>query len=116
MIAGHSPRNQQPSANEITRPDLPPVPKPSTMSPPPAAPSGFEPPRPHSSPPANQPTLQPFVGSYLNSPDPHAVSQLTTASPEVTSASRPFSYYILLAVSAVALFAISMFVTILVLR
>jgi hypothetical protein len=44
------------------------------------------------------------------------VSQLTTASPEITSASRPFSYYILLAVSAVALFAISMFVTILVLR
>jgi hypothetical protein len=55
------------------------------------------------------------VGSYLNSPDPQAVSQLTTT-PQVTSASRPFSYYILLALSALALFAISMFVTILVLR
>jgi hypothetical protein len=85
------------------------------MSPPRATPLGFEPPRPHSSPPAYQPSQQPFVGSYLNSPDPQAVSQLTTT-PEVTSASRPFSYYILLAVSALALFAISMFVTILVLR
>ena len=116
VIAGHSPRNQLPTANEITRPDLPPVPKPTSMSPPPATPSGFEPPRPHSSPPAYQPSPQPFVGSYLNSPDPQAVSQLTTTPPEVTSASRPFSYYILLAVSALALFAISMFVTILVLR
>jgi eukaryotic-like serine/threonine-protein kinase len=115
VIAGHSPRNQLPSANEITRPDLPPVPKPTSMSPPRATPLGFEPPRPHSSPPAYQPSQQPFVGSYLNSPDPQAVSQLTTT-PEVTSASRPFSYYILLAVSALALFAISMFVTILVLR
>jgi hypothetical protein len=85
------------------------------MSPPSAAPSGFEPPRPHSSPPAYQPTPQPFVGSYLKSPDPQAVSQLTTT-PKVVTASRPFSYYILLAVSALALFAISMFVTILVLR
>jgi eukaryotic-like serine/threonine-protein kinase len=116
VIAGHSQRNQLPTANEITRPDLPPMPKRSAMSPPPAAPSGFEPPRPHSSPPAYQPSPQPFASSYLNSPDPHAASQLTTASPEVTSASRPLSYYILLAVSALALFAISMFVTILVLR
>jgi serine/threonine protein kinase len=114
VIAGRSPRNQQSTANEITRPDLPPVPKPSAMSPPSAAPSGFEPPRPHSSPPAYQPTPQPFVGSYLKSPDPQAVSQLTTT-PKVVTASRPFSYYILLAVSALALFAISMFVTILVL-
>jgi hypothetical protein len=44
------------------------------------------------------------------------VSRLTTAPPEVAAASRPVSYYILLAVSALALFAISMFVTILVLR
>ena len=99
VIAGHSPRNQLPTANEITRPDLPPVPKRTSMSPPPATPLGFEPPRPHSSPPAYQPSPQPFVGSYLRSPDPQAVSQLTTT-PKVATASRPFSYYILLAVSA----------------
>jgi eukaryotic-like serine/threonine-protein kinase len=116
VIATHSPRNQLPTANEITRPDLPPVPKPSSMSPPRATPSGFTPASPYSSPPAYQPTRQPFTGSYLSSPDPHAVSRLTTAPPEVAAASRPVSYYILLAVSALALFAISMFVTILVLR
>ena len=116
VIAGHSPRNQLPTANEITRPDLPPVPKPSAMSPPPAAPLGFEPPRPHSSPPAYQPARNHSPAVISIRQIPHAVSQLTTAPPEVTTASRPFPYYILLAVSALALFAISMFVTILVLR
>ena len=44
------------------------------------------------------------------------MSRLTAAPAELTAGSRPVSYDILLAVSALALFAISMFVTILVLR
>jgi eukaryotic-like serine/threonine-protein kinase len=116
VLATHSPRNPLPTANEITRPDLPPVPEPSSMSPPPATSSGSAPASPYSSQPAYQPTPQPFAGSYLSSPGPQAMSRLTTAPPEVATVSRPISYYILLAVSALALFAISMFVTILVLR
>lgn len=49
------------------------------------------------------------VGSYGS-------SQLTTLPPATPTRSRPVSYYILLRVSALALFAISMFLTILVLR
>jgi hypothetical protein len=41
---------------------------------------------------------------------------LTTPPPEALTSSRPASYYVLLGVSALALFAISMFITILVLR
>src|SRR6186997_2404267 len=63
VIAGHSPRNQLPTANEITRPDSPPVPKPTSMPPPPVTSLGFDPPKPHSSPPAYQPSPQPFGGS-----------------------------------------------------
>jgi crotonobetainyl-CoA:carnitine CoA-transferase CaiB-like acyl-CoA transferase len=78
--------------------------------------SGFEPPNPYASAPAYQPASQAFAGSYLGSGDPDAVSQLTTSPPDVAVPSRPVAYYILLAVSALALFAISMFVTILLLR
>jgi serine/threonine protein kinase len=116
VIATRPARNQPPAVSEITRPDLPPVREPPPMSPPPGTPSGFEPPSPYSSSPAYQRTPQPFAGSHVTSPDPHAISRLTTAPPEVTAGSRPVSYYILLAVSALALFSISMFVTILVLR
>ena len=67
-------------------------------------------------PPAFQPPPQPLAGSYFSSGDPYALSQLTTPPPEALTPSRPVSYYVLLGVSALALFAISMFLTILVLR
>jgi len=116
-VATHqSPDTQPPIASEITRPDLPPVSgvDPSTQSQPAAGLTGFESASPYHSAPAYQASPSPFTGSYLSSADPYAMSQLTTSPPE--AASRPASYYVLLAVSAVALFAISMFVTILVLR
>jgi eukaryotic-like serine/threonine-protein kinase len=80
--------------------------------------SGFEPPIPYPAPvgpPAYQPPPQPIVSRYLRSAG-QAPSQLTTRPPEAVTPSRPASYYILLGVSALALFAISMFLTILVLR
>jgi len=113
-----SPRRQSPTANEITKPDLPLVPGPdsSSTSSHPATLSGFEPPSPHPSAPAYRPASQPFAAGHLGSDDPYARSQLTTSPPDVAAPSRPVAYYILLAVSALALFAISMFITILLLR
>ena len=118
VITTSSPRLQSPTASEITKPDLRPVPGPdsSSTSPPHAKLSGFEPASPYPAAPAYQPLQQPFGGSYLSSENPNALSQLTTSPPEVIVASRPASYYILLALSALALFAISMFITILILR
>jgi eukaryotic-like serine/threonine-protein kinase len=115
-IPPQSPRRHSPTANEITKPDLPPVPGPDSSSTSHAAIlSGFEPPRPYISAPY-QSASQPFVASHLGSGDPYARSQLTTSPPDVVAPSRPVAYYILLAVSALALFAISMFITILLLR
>jgi eukaryotic-like serine/threonine-protein kinase len=54
-------------------------------------------------------------GSHLGSGNPYPTSQLTTRRPKVLTPSRSMSYYVLLGVSALALFAISMFLTILVL-
>jgi eukaryotic-like serine/threonine-protein kinase len=118
VITTSSPRTQSPTASEITKPDLPPVPGPdfSSTSPPHAKLSGFEPASPYPAAPAYQPLQQPFGGSYLSSENPNVMSQLTTSPREVVVASRPASYYILLALSALALFAISMFITILILR
>jgi eukaryotic-like serine/threonine-protein kinase len=86
-----SPRAEQPRAGEITvaEPQYP-------------APVGS---------PAFQPSPQ-LAGSYRENwyPTGHL-----TAPPEALTPSRPMSYYILLAVSALALFAISMFLTILML-
>jgi serine/threonine protein kinase len=101
VVTHQSPHTQPPIASEITRPDLPPV-------------SGVDPST--RSAPAYQAAPPPFTSSYLSSGDPYAMSQLTTSPPEATTTSRPASYYVLLAVAALALFAISMFVTILVLR
>jgi eukaryotic-like serine/threonine-protein kinase len=92
-----SPQTQPPTASENTRPDLP-VTDPYQMAP------AFQ----------SQPSQ--FTSSYLSPGDPYAMSQLTTSPPEATAPSRPVSYYVLLAVSAFALFAISMFVTIWILR
>jgi hypothetical protein len=75
---------------------------------------GFKPARQYPAPvgsPAFQPTPQ-LAGSYRENSYP--TGHLTTP-PEALTPSRPMSYYILLAVSALALFAISMFLTILVL-
>jgi eukaryotic-like serine/threonine-protein kinase len=66
-------------------------------------------------PPAFQTSPQPMASSYFSSGDPYPTSQLTSP-PEALARARPVSYYILLGVSALALFAISMFLTILVLR
>ena len=117
-VTHQSPHMQAPMASEITRPDLPPVSEvdPSTRSQPAAGLVGFEPASADRSAPAYQAAPPPFTSSYLSSGDPYAMSQLTTSAPEASTTSRPASYYILLAVSALALFAISMFVTILVLR
>jgi hypothetical protein len=75
---------------------------------------GFEPARQFPSPvgsPAFQPSTQ-LTGSYRNS---YPTGNLTTPPSEALTPSRPVSYYILLGLSALALFAISMFLTILVL-
>jgi len=64
---------------------------------------------------AGQSSPPQFAGSYLSSGDAYALSQLTTSPPEAAR-SRPIAYYALLALGALALFAVSMFVTILVLR
>ena len=80
--------------------------------------SGFDPASPHPAPvgpPAYQPPPQPIAGRYLSSAG-QVPSQLTTPPPAALTPSRPVSYYILLGVSALALCAISMFLTILVLR
>jgi eukaryotic-like serine/threonine-protein kinase len=91
---------------------------PSFFPPPAAAMSGFQPASPYPAPvgpPAFQPSPQSLAGSYASSGEPYATSQLTSP-PEALTPSRPVSYYVLLGVSALALFAISMFLTILVLR
>jgi serine/threonine protein kinase len=116
-ITTSSPRTQPPTPSEITKPDLPPVHEPdSSTTPQPHAAelSGFEPASPYPAAPAYQPLQQPFTGSYLGSGNQHV--QLTASPPEVIIASRPVSYYILLGLSALALFALSMFITILILR
>jgi serine/threonine protein kinase len=78
------------------------------------------------------PVTQPPVGNEIAHPSPHTdmsgfepaspypapvmMSQLTASLQEASEASRPVSYYVLLGVAALALFAISMFLTILLLR
>jgi len=119
-IAVTPPRTEPPRASEITLAGLPPATTvdPSVFPPPATAMSGFEPASPFPAPvgpPAFQPPPQSLAGSYFSSGDPYATSQLTS-SPEALTPSRPGSYYALLGVSALALFAISMFLTILVLR
>ena len=66
-------------------------------------------------PPAFQTSPQPMASSYFSSGTSYPTSQLTSPAEAIAQA-RPVSYYILLGVSALALFAISMFLTILVLR
>jgi eukaryotic-like serine/threonine-protein kinase len=117
MITHASPRTEPPS--EITVSELPPGTALDPFPPPSGRRSGFEPASPYPAPvgpPAFQPSPQPPAGSYLSSGVPYAPSQLTMPPPKALPASRPVSYYILLGVSALALFAISMFLTILVLR
>jgi hypothetical protein len=108
-----------PTASEITEAGLLPATAldPSLFPPPEARMSGFEPANPF---PASvgSPAFQPpqASGSYLSSGNPYPTSQLTTRPPNALTPSRSVSYYVLLGVSALALFAISMFLTILVLR
>jgi eukaryotic-like serine/threonine-protein kinase len=66
--------------------------------------------------PAFRAPSQPLTGGYLSSAPPYGMSQMTAPTPKPVAPARPVSYYIFLAIAAVALFAISMFVTILVLR
>jgi hypothetical protein len=122
MTARHSPRIESPLTAEVTAPDLPPVTGPyPSFAPPLLAPmSGFEPASPFPTPRRRQPAFQgpsqPLTGGYLNSAPPYAMSQAPASAPEAVEPVRPVSYYIFLALAAVALFAVSMFVTILVLR
>ena len=121
VITHGSRLTEPPRDSEITVSEPPPATAfdPSLFPPPLAPMSGFQPASPYPAPvgpPAFQPPPQPLAGSYLSSGDPYAPSQLTTRPPEALTSSRPVSYYILLGVSALALFAISMFLTILVLR
>jgi eukaryotic-like serine/threonine-protein kinase len=110
-----SPRAEQPRAGEITVTEPPATAlDPSLFPPPSASMPGFEPAGQYLAPvgsPAFQPSPQ-LAGSYRENSYP--TGHLTTP-PEAVTPSRPMSYYILLAVSALALFAISMFLTILVL-
>jgi serine/threonine protein kinase len=92
---------------------------PSIFPPPSARMPEFEPAGPYPAPvgpPAFQPSSQPVAGNYLGSGDPYAPSPLTTPPPAALAPSRPISYYILLGLSGLAVFAISMLLTILVLR
>jgi eukaryotic-like serine/threonine-protein kinase len=111
-----SPRTELPGSSEITLSELPPA---AAVDPSPIPPPGFEPASPYPAPvglPALQSSPQALAGRPFSLQDPHATSQLTSPPPKALNASRPVSYYILLGVSALALFAISMFLTILVLR
>jgi serine/threonine protein kinase len=110
-----SPRTQSPVSSEITKPDLPPVTglDPSLVSPADPVPAFETADTYHTGPAFQSPG---FVGSYLSSENPYAMSQLTASPAEATARSRPASYYILLGVSALALFALSMFITIWILR
>jgi eukaryotic-like serine/threonine-protein kinase len=96
-----------------------PSPDPSFGLPPFAPMSGFEPASPYPAAPAQpafQAPSQPLTGGYLSSATPYAISQATASAPEAVEPARPVSYYIFLAVAALAVFAVSMFITILVLR
>ncbi|HZL74123.1 MAG TPA: protein kinase [Propionibacteriaceae bacterium] len=120
-VSPQPPRAEPAGASETTLSELPPATAadPSLVPPPSAEMSGFEPSSPYPAPvgpPAFQTSLQPTARSYSSSGDPYATGQLTSPPPEALTRSRPVSYYILLGVSALALFAISMFLTILVLR
>jgi serine/threonine protein kinase len=110
-----SPRTQLPMSSEITRPDLPPV---TGLDPSSAMPPNERAPLETAGPyhAASAFHSPPSAGSYLSSENPYAMSQLTTWPSETTVRPRPVAYYILLAVSALALFAISMFITIWILR
>ncbi|HEY6686238.1 MAG TPA: hypothetical protein VI094_08535, partial [Propionibacteriaceae bacterium] len=66
--------------------------------------------------PAFQGPSQPLTGGYLNSAPPYTMSQAAASAPEAVEPVRPVSYYIFLALAALALFAVSVFITILVLR
>jgi serine/threonine protein kinase len=99
LAGAPSPRTEQSGATEITLSEEPASPYPAPVGP-----------------PTFQGSPQPLAGSYIGSGDPYATSQLTSSPPETLTRSRPVSYYVLLGVSALALFAISMFLTILVLR
>jgi hypothetical protein len=60
--------------------------------------------------------LQSFTGDYPEDADPYAMSLIGDSSPDDEPLRRGGSYYAMLGVGALALFAISMFVTILLLR
>jgi eukaryotic-like serine/threonine-protein kinase len=111
-----TPGAEPPAAGETTLSELPPA---TGADPRLFPPPGFEPASPYPAPvgrPAFQSSPQPLAGSYFSLGDPYATSQMTSPPPKALVRSRPVSYYILLGVSALALFAISMFLTILVLR
>jgi serine/threonine protein kinase len=121
MTPDPSPRIESPLAAEVTAPDLPPVtgPAPIFVPPPFASMSGFEPASPYPAAPAQaafQAPSEPLTGGYLSSAEPYPMSQAIASAPEAAEPGRPVSYYIFLAVAALAVFAVSMFVTILVLR
>jgi eukaryotic-like serine/threonine-protein kinase len=114
-----SPRTEPPGASETTLSEPPPTTAADPLFPPPSGTSGFQPASPYPAPvgpPAFQTSPEPVAGSHFSLGDPYATSQLTSPPPESLARSRPVSYYILLGVSALALFAISMFLTILLLR
>ena len=100
---------QEPNGNVVTHPSLraePPRAGENTVAEPPATaldPSFFPPPS------ARMPGFEPA------SPYPAPVGSPAFQPPGALATSRPVSYYILVGVSALALFAISMFLTILVL-
>src|SRR5215217_7021740 len=111
MITDSSHRIEPPIAAEITAPDLPPMTRmdPSFAPPPYTSMSGFEPASPYPAAPAQpafQAPSQPLTGGYLSSPPPYGMSQMTARTPETVAPARPVSYYIFLAISALALFAI----------
>ena len=60
--------------------------------------------------------VQSFAGGYAENADPYAMSMINDSSADDEPRRRGGSYYAMLGVGALALFAISMFVTILLLR
>ena len=119
LITPPAARSASPTAAEITAP-VPRVTELARSFPPPFAPmSGFEPASPYPAPPpqpAFQNPSQPLSGGYLGSDARYAVSEMAAPAPRAVAADRrPVSYYVFLALSALALFAVSMFITILLL-
>jgi eukaryotic-like serine/threonine-protein kinase len=117
VITHPSHQTESTTVGEITVSELPPATTldPSFFPPPSARMSGFEPTSPYPA-PVGSPVFQPHRSRSQGAIPVQATRMGRATPPGAITSSKPVSYYVLLGVSALALFAISMFITILVLR